>query len=313
MEAVLYCAGVSVRRLTAVALLALVALCVTSCGRGGDQEVLARVGNSTLTAEEMYASIPEQLLAVMSLEDQEEALRSWVKTELFYQEGLRRGIGGDEDMARRLREIERELVAEEYIRRFMEEIPDVTEEEARSYFEEHRDEYSLQVRLAHVLVRSRPEAERALQQINSGTPFETVASSSSIDQTASMGGDLGYMRRGDMLHELEEVAFSLKVGEVSGVIPSSYGYHIIKALDRHPGAGRPTFESRYAAVMNFLTSQRRRAAFDERLDDLSGRARVVVDTAALRTAARARLTDSADERPADGANEEVGEDDGGMP
>lgn len=244
---------------------------------------------SKLTTDEFYSSVPEQLLAVMSLDDQEEALRSWVKTELFYREGLRRGIGDDPDVVRRVTDIERELVAEECIRRFLEDVPEVTEEEARAYFLDHRSDYSIQVRLAHILVRSRPEAERALATIRSGTPFDTVAESFSIDQTASQGGDLGYMRRGEMIHELEEPAFRLKVGEVSDVIASSYGYHLIKVLDRHPGAGQPSFDSKSSAVMNFMTSQRRRAAFDEWLSELESRATVIIDTVGLRTAARERV------------------------
>ncbi len=265
------------------------AVAIAGCGRRGADEVLARVENSTLSVDEFYASVPEHLLAVMSLDDQEEALRTWVKTELFYQEGVRQGIGDDEDLRRRLSEIERELVAEEYIQRFMEDVPDVTDEEARAYFDAHSSEYAIQVRLAHILVRNRPEAERALAEIRSGTPFETVAANASIDQTASLGGDLGYMRRGEMIHELEGIAFDLNVGEVSDVIPSSYGYHIVKVLDRHPGAGQPSFDSKYAAVMNFLTSIRRRQAFDERLLELDGRTRVFVDTALLGAAARARI------------------------
>jgi parvulin-like peptidyl-prolyl isomerase len=276
-----------VRSAVILTIVAVVAL--GGCGRRSDDEVLAQVEGSALSVSRFYASIPEDLLAVMSLDDQEEALRTWVKTELFYQAGLREGVEDDEQVRLRLSEVERELVAEEYIRRFMEGVPDVTEEEARAYFDAHRSEYAMQVRLAHILVRSRQEAERALDEIRSGTPFETVAASVSIDQTASLGGDLGYMRRGEMIHELENVAFGLKVGEVSGVIPSSYGYHIIKVLDRHPGAGQPSFESKRAAVMNFLTSQRRRQAFDERLRELEERMAVVVDTARLRAAAQARI------------------------
>ncbi len=205
------------------------------------------------------------------------------------QEGLRRGFGEDRSLRRRLKDIERELVAEECIRGFIENIPEVTEDEAREYFQKHKSDYSIQVRLAHILVRSRPEAERALAEIRGGTPFENVAASSSVDQTASQGGDLGYMRRGEMVHELEEAAFRLKVGEVRDVIASSYGYHIIKVLDRHPGAGQPSFDSKQAAVMNFLTSQRRREAFDEWLGDLEERATVIIDTALLRKEARERM------------------------
>jgi parvulin-like peptidyl-prolyl isomerase len=178
----------------------------------------------------------------------------------------------------------------------VEDVPDVTEEEAMDYFQKHRSTYSIQVRLAHILVRSRPEAERVLAEIRAGTPFENVASSVSIDQTAAQGGDLGYMRRGEMVHELEETAFELKVGEVSDVIASSYGYHIIKVLDRHPGAGQPSFDSKQAAVMSFLTSQRRRTAFDDWLVELEERATVVIDTTLLREEARARIRSDSDSR-----------------
>jgi hypothetical protein len=278
-----------VRRAALYAALCLVAGMAAGCGRDDTSGALARVDGSALSADEFYASIPDQLLAVMSLEDQEEALKTWVKTELFYQEGLRRGFGDDEDLRRRLKEIEREMVAESCIRDFLENVPEVTEQEAREYFAAHRSDYSIQVRLAHILVRSRPEAERALAEIRSGTPFENVAANVSVDQTAAQGGDLGYMRRGEMIHELEEPAFALKVGEVGDVIESSYGYHIIKVLDRHPGAGQPSFESKEAAVMNFLTSKRRRKAFDEWLGDLEERTTVIVDTALLRSEARARM------------------------
>lgn len=289
------------RRRRVAGVLMCVALAAAACGGREDHVELARVNNAAITAEEFYSSIPDELLAVMSPDDQREALEKWVKTELFYQAGVRRGVHEHDDLARRLREIERELVAEEYIRQELEDVPDVTDEEARAYFMDHQQDYSIQVRLAHILVRSLPEAERALGEIRAGTPFETVAASVSIDQTASLGGDLGYMRRGDMIHELEEPAFDLKVGDVSDVIPSSYGYHIIKVLDRHPGAGRPSFESKQAAVMNFLTSKRRRAAFDSMLSRLESRATVVIDTAALNVVARHRVISSGEEGfPMDG-------------
>jgi len=275
------------------AILVVVLTALTGCGKGDDKSVVARVGSSSLSVADFYASIPEQDLAVMTLEDEQEAVNNWVKTELFYQEGRRQGFGTDDDIERRIREIERELVAEACIRRRLDQIEPVTEDEARAYFEEHKNEYGIQVRLAHILVRNREEAERALAQIKSGSPFESVAENFSIDQTASLGGDLGYVRRGEMIHELEESAFSLKVGEVSPVIASGYGYHIIKVLDRHPGAGQPSFESKRAAVMNFLTSKRRREAFDDWLVELEDRAVVVVDTAALRLASRERVDDDA--------------------
>lgn len=291
----------------ALALILLLAV-LAGCGRRGGENAVARVGGSSLTIDELYASIPEQHLAMMSLEDQEEAVGNWVKTELFYQEGLREGIGTGDQIERRLREIERELIAEEYIKHRMSEVPDVTDEEAAAYFGKHQNEYAIQVRLAHILVRNRPEAERAHEQILKGTPFETVASSFSIDQTASMGGDLGYMRRGEMIHELEETAFGLKVGEVSDVITSGYGYHILKVLDRHPGAGQPSFESKRSVVLSFLTSRRRREAFDSWLLDIETRSAVHVDTLLIRQAATERMRGAGDPSFVDQVDEQSGDD-----
>ncbi len=276
-----------------VATLAAGLMGLAGCGGGNDGNAVARVGSSSLSVADFYASIPEQDLAVMTLEDEQEAINNWVKTELFYQEGRRQGFGTGDGIERRVREIERELVAEACIRHRLDEIEPVTEDEARVYFDQHRNEYGIQVRLAHILVRNREEAERALAQLESGSPFESVAESFSIDQTASLGGDLGYVRRGDMIHELEERAFALKVGGVSPVIASGYGYHIIKVLDRHPGAGQPSFESKRAAVMNFLTSKQRREAFDDWLVELEERAVVVIDSAGLRHASRERVDDEA--------------------
>jgi hypothetical protein len=65
-------------------------------------------------------------------------------------------------------------------------------------------------------------------------------------------------------------------------------------LDRHPGAGQPSFDSKQASVMNFLTSQRRRMAFDDWLADLEERATVIIDTALLRQEARERMRDDTD-------------------
>jgi len=271
------------------AVLAVGLIGLAGCGEGSDGSTVARVGGSSLSVADFYASIPEQHLAVMTLEDQQEAINNWVKTELFYQEGRRLGFGSGDDIERRVREIERELVAEACIRHRLDEIEPVTEEDAQAYFDDHRSEYGIQVRLAHILVRNREEAERALAQLEAGSPFETVAQSFSIDQTASLGGDLGYVRRGEMIHELEETAFALKVGDVSSVIASGYGYHIVKVLDRHPGAGQPSFDSKRAAVMNFLTSKQRREAFDSWLVELEERAVVVIDTAAIRQASRERV------------------------
>ncbi|MEA3308262.1 MAG: peptidylprolyl isomerase [Chloroflexota bacterium] len=93
---------------------------------------------------------------------------------------------------------------------------------------------TLHVNARHVLVATREEAEQLLTQIQAGADFATLARANSLDAfTREQGGDLGYFPRGVLLSsEVEEAAFRLQPGQVSEVISSELGYHILQVLDR---------------------------------------------------------------------------------
>ncbi len=99
------------------------------------------------------------------------------------------------------------------------------------------------VRLSHILVNIAPgdaavEAAKAkidtlLQRVRNGDDFATLARSYSEDPgSASKGGELGFIQRGDFVKEFEEAAFALQPGEISGVVRSSFGFHVIQLIDR---------------------------------------------------------------------------------
>lgn len=88
------------------------------------------------------------------------------------------------------------------------------------------------VRASHILLSSESEARDILNQLNQGASFEDLASKHSIDVSSGpKGGDLGMFGRGDFLPEFEQAAFQLNVGEVSGIVKSNLGYHIIKRIE----------------------------------------------------------------------------------
>jgi parvulin-like peptidyl-prolyl isomerase len=91
-----------------------------------------------------------------------------------------------------------------------------------------------QVWARHILVGTEAEAQAALDLINAGTDFATVAQRYSEDTgSGANGGDLGWFGRGAMVAEFEQVAFDLEVGEVSEPVQSQFGYHIIQVLGHH--------------------------------------------------------------------------------
>ncbi len=118
---------------------------------------------------------------------------------------------------------------------------ELTPEDLASYYETHSQQYKepAQVKIVCVELKKEPSesdaaaarklAEDILERVHAGDPFEELAEFySDDDATKRKSGDLGFFRRGRMVKEFEETAFSLKPGEVSGVVKTQFGYHIIK-------------------------------------------------------------------------------------
>ena len=88
------------------------------------------------------------------------------------------------------------------------------------------------VRASHILVETEADANRILVQLNQGSDFAELASQYSIDRASGpKGGDLGRFGRGDFRKDFEDTVFRLKVGEISGVVKTNLGFHIIKRTE----------------------------------------------------------------------------------
>jgi parvulin-like peptidyl-prolyl isomerase len=87
------------------------------------------------------------------------------------------------------------------------------------------------IRVSHILVKTQQEAASLLTKIQQGGDFAELAKQYSIDPSSKdNGGDVGFFSRGDLMPEFEAAAFKLKVGEISGIVKTKLGYHIIKRL-----------------------------------------------------------------------------------
>ena len=89
---------------------------------------------------------------------------------------------------------------------------------------------SNKIRCAHILVEKLSVAQEVLQKINGGESFAKMAEQYSIDGSRKHGGDLGEFGKGMMVKEFEQAAFALEKGQVSGIVKTQFGYHIIKRL-----------------------------------------------------------------------------------
>ena len=124
-----------------------------------------------------------------------------------------------------------------------------------------------QVHARHILVATRERAEEVLARLQAGEDFSYLAREYSEDiSSRETGGDVGFFPRGIMPPEVEEVAFTAQVGEVSGVIESQFGFHIIQVLEKEEREiAVEVFENlRQQTFMQWL-QQRREGSTIERL------------------------------------------------
>lgn len=108
----------------------------------------------------------------------------------------------------------------------------ITDEEVKKYYDDNKAMFELpapEIRASHILVDTENEAKKILAEIKTGADFAELAKEYSKDPgSKESGGDLGYFAKGKMVPEFEKAAFALKSGEISDVVKSEHGYHIIK-------------------------------------------------------------------------------------
>lgn len=84
------------------------------------------------------------------------------------------------------------------------------------------------VKASHILVKKKSLAEELLQQLKAGEKFSKLAKQHSECPSGKRGGNLGFFTRGQMVKPFENAAFNLKKGEISDIVKTDFGYHIIK-------------------------------------------------------------------------------------
>ena len=145
----------------------------------------------------------------------------------------------------------------------------ITEKEVEKYYKENMDDYNTppEVSIQQILLiipseaseqeinQIREKANGIAQKIREGEDFTSMVKLYSQDATAATGGVLGAFRQGELLPGLNKVVFSLEVGEVSSVIQTSRGFHIVKVLDKRERQ-KMTKEEKWNEIENFLYNQK---------------------------------------------------------
>ncbi|HKR30673.1 MAG TPA: peptidyl-prolyl cis-trans isomerase, partial [Terriglobales bacterium] len=169
----------------------------------------------------------------------------------------------------------------------------VTDDDIKQYYNQHTDQYKVpeRVHVRHILVKTsspgpdgkvdqkaldaaRTKAEGLLNQIKNGASFEELAKKNSDDPgSAAKGGELPPFQKGAMVPEFEQAAFALQnKGQLSGLVKSTYGFHIIQLIDKQPSHTK-SLEEVKADIVPILKQQKESKAADELARTLESQAK----------------------------------------
>ena len=166
----------------------------------------------------------------------------------------------------------------------------VSKKEIDKYYQEHKDDFNAppEVRLQQILLivppeatdseieQVRKEADQIHKRVNEGEDFTTLVKLYSQDPNAAAGGDMGVFRQGELFPALDKAAFSLEVGEVSNVVQSPKGLHILKLLDRKD-RNKMTEEERSEEIDDIIYDQKVENAIKQWLKKLREKSYIVIN------------------------------------
>jgi peptidyl-prolyl cis-trans isomerase C len=213
--------------------------------------------NDLIGKELLYQESQEQKMAVeeKTVNEKVESLKKQFPSEKVFQDEMRQ-MSLTEGTLRS--HIKKDLAVQQLVEKDILVKVHVSDEDAKAFYDGHPDLFKEpeKVRASHILLKVEANAEPAKKEetrkkmegikkrLENGEDFAALAKELSQDPSAEKGGDLGFFERGKMVKAFEDAAFSLKPGEVSGIVESPFGYHLIKVFDRQAERTVPYSESK---------------------------------------------------------------------
>jgi peptidyl-prolyl cis-trans isomerase C len=185
------------------------------------------------------------------------------------------------------KDVESQLLRHQVMKKEILDKVNVSARDVQTFYDKNKDKYveEEQVRARHILIKVpqdvspadeakfKGKADEALNRAKQGEDFGGLAKELSDDGSKESGGDLGFFPRGRMVPPFEEAAFALQPGQISEVVRTQFGYHVIKAEERK--AGRMlAFDEAKTQVKEDLTREQTYARYQQYIAALRGKAKV---------------------------------------
>lgn len=271
--------------------LSIILIILVGCDRTKKRELgsneLVRVNDESISIDEFNQILESQPLEgkmrLLNEKGMRDFLENYVITrEVLYQEAKRKGFDRKKEILAKIEDFRRAMLIDALLEEELKGKGNVTEDEMRRYYEENRSLFTepLEVRIRQIVVNSELVLREVLSKLAEGESFEKIAYIYNIGRFKEDGGDLGYIRRGQLARsfsQFEEAAFSLKnKGDISDVIRTPYGFHIIKLEDKRGSILRP-FDQVKDKIRGILEPKKKQEAYLLYLKEVKSKSNIIIN------------------------------------
>lgn len=262
-----------------LSLLLITVLLVSACKKetGNTPVILAEVGPKSLTKEEAKAEIPLHIFEADSNAAFQNYRDEWIRRQVILQEANRLNFTSRRDIQKKMQRMREEFIlqsVQDYIISEFDADIEVSEQEARNYYQQNKDKFTLDeryVRYRHMVARSNRDAANARRELMQAVPWEEVAKKYSkypelkIRESerywpiSMAGGDIAMLNR------------YLKIigpSEISPVYHTGNEYHFVQLLDERPKGDHPDLDWLIGQIEDWLTLEKRKRAFNTYVKNL---------------------------------------------
>jgi peptidyl-prolyl cis-trans isomerase C len=246
------------------------------------ETILASFEGQTITLGEfnqLWEEVPEEYKLQL---DKSMILDQVISEKLLIQEAKNIGLEEDNDVLEQIQKMTEQILVQVLIEREILDKTKVNDEEVLEYYEQNKDSFTEkeQVYLYNILLETEEEGQDILEQLKAGGDFSEIAQERSTGPSAAQGGDLGYLPKGTIIPEIEEVVFALELEELSEVIKTDFGFHILKITEKKPETVK-TLEEVKEDIIQTLLPDKQKEAFENLLEELKSKSEIEINEEAL--------------------------------
>ncbi len=266
----------------------IITLVIAGCKGGKDKKsednALCIVNGEPFTMEEyneFISQYQEQSQGQVTPEIKNQIVSQWISNEILYQEAKKNKVDDDKNVKRKVEILKKQIIATEYLNKVLKEKAQVTDNDILEFYNMHKDEYGVSIKISRIMTLSLDKAQEALDKINKGISFLSVARKYSINYNPQEGITVGpFQRGGDLsqLPEVEDTAFALKsIGNISSIISTKYGFFIIKLVSRNKLRNPITLDKAKNIINMKLSLNKQMNTYNTLLDSLKKNSKITLN------------------------------------